>query len=124
MLPLLVLFIRISIAEIFLYSGLTKISNIEATIYLFKYEYKVPFISHELAAYLTLITELSMPIFLVFGLFTRLAAIPLLFMTAVIEFTYMQLPEHMYWALLLGVIVLYGPSKLSLDYLFAKLAKR
>lgn len=122
--PLLVFLIRIQIAQIFWYSGLTKISSMTATIYLFEYEYKVPFVSPEIAAYLSAATEISMPLFLVIGLFTRLAALPLLFMTAVIEFTYLQLPEHIYWAFLLGVIIVYGPGKFSLDHLLDRLLKK
>ena len=84
---LLVLFMRIWIAKIFWYSGLTKISSFDSTIYLFEYEYKVPLISPEIAAYLATTIELSMPSFLVLGLFSRLACLPLIAMTLVIQLT-------------------------------------
>jgi|JFJP01.1.fsa_nt_gi putative oxidoreductase len=114
---LLVLFMRIWMAKIFWYSGLTKISSFDSTFYLFEYEYKVPLISPEIAAYLATTIELSMPSFLVLGLFSRLACLPLIAMTLVIQLTYLELPEHLYWLFLLSTVLLYGPGKLSLDYL-------
>ncbi len=114
---LLVLFIRIWMASIFWYSGLTKIGDVHSTIYLFEYEYKVPLISPEIAAYLSTAIELAMPVFLVIGLFSRLASLPLILMTLVIQWTYLELDEHIYWLFLLGTVLLYGPGKLSLDYL-------
>ncbi|MFK7967562.1 MAG: DoxX family protein [Rickettsiaceae bacterium] len=122
---LLVLFIRIWMARVFWYSGLTKISSFDSTIYLFEYEYKVPVIPPEIAAYLATITELSMPVFLILGLFSRLACLPLIAMTLVIQFTYLELVEHLYWLFLLSTILLYGSGKLSIDYwLYSKIHKK
>lgn len=122
--PLLVLFIRFWMARIFWYSGLTKISIWQSTIFLFKYEYKVPIIPPEIAAMLATATELTTPILLVVGFMTRFAAIPMLCMTAVIQFTYLDLINHLYWAVLLGTIILYGPGRFSVDYLvYCKLRK-
>lgn len=114
---LIVLFMRVWMAQIFWYSGLTKIASWQSTVYLFKYEYAVPIIPAEIAAALATATEVSMPLFLVVGFMTRLAAIPMLCMTAVIQFTYLDLTEHLYWALLLGTIIFYGPGRYSLDRL-------
>ena len=109
---------RIWMANIFFKSGKTKFANMDNTIYLFEYEYAVPIIPVYIAAILATATEISMPILLTIGLATRLAAIPLLFMTAIIQFTYLDLTEHLYWALLLGTIILYGPGKYSIDRIF------
>ncbi|MCF8494137.1 MAG: DoxX family protein [Rickettsiaceae bacterium] len=114
---LLILFIRIWMARIFWYSGLTKISSWQTTLYLFQYEYKVPIIPIEIAASLAMVTELTMPFFLVIGFLTRFAAIPLICMVAVIQFTYLDLIEHLYWAILLATIVFYGPGRYSIDSL-------
>lgn len=114
--PLIVLLMRLWIARIFWYSGLTKIASWGSTLYLFKYEYNVPIIPTEIAAYLATAIELSMPWLLVFGFLTRFAAIPLLCMTAVIQLTYLELTEHLYWAFLLSVIIFYGPGKYSIDH--------
>ncbi len=118
--PLLFFFIRIWMAQIFWYSGLSKIQTWDTTILLFQNEYKVPFFSPEVAAYLSAGTELSCPILLVIGLVSRLAVIPLLIMTAVIQSTYQCSNEHLYWAMLLGLILCYGPGKLSLDFFFRR----
>jgi putative oxidoreductase len=80
----------------------------------------VPIIPAEFAAILATATELSAPILLVLGFLTRLAAIPMLCMTAVIQFTYLDLIDHLYWAILLATIILYGPGRYSLDYLICK----
>lgn len=113
--PLLLVAIRFKIAHIFWKSGRIKFAHWDATVSLFKFEYKVPYISPLLAAYLTTTFELICPILLVFGLMTRLATIPLLIMTAVIQFAYLQHSDHTYWAILLGVLLLKGAGPLSLD---------
>ncbi len=118
--PLLVLFMRLWMARIFFYSGLSKISDWQATIYLFQNMYKVPVINPEIAAYLAAAIELTCPIFLIFGLATRFATIPMLIMTVVIELTYLNLIDHFYWAILLFTILFYGPGTWSLDYLIKK----
>lgn len=114
--PTLLLFIRFWMARIFFYSGLTKIASWQSTIFLFKHEYKVPVIPVEMAAFLATSFELACPALLIIGLASRLAALPLLAMTIVIQFTYLDLIDHLYWAILLGIIILYGPGKFSLDY--------
>lgn len=114
---LLVLFIRVWMARIFWYSGVTKISDWPTTIYLFKYEYKVPIIPIEIAASLATAVELTMPFFLILGFMTRLAAIPLICMTTVIQFTYLDLIEHLYWVVLLSTIFCHGPGRYSIDCL-------
>ena len=118
--PIFMLFIRFWMAQIFWYSGLVKISDWQATIYLFQYEYKVPVIPPEIAAYLATAFELCCPILLIFGFAARFATLPMLSMTAVIQFTYLDLIDHRYWAMLLAIILLYGPGTLSLDHLIKK----
>lgn len=119
-LPILVLFMRFWMAKIFWYSGLTKISSWQSTVFLFKEEYKVPVIPPEIAAYFATSFELACPILLVLGLGARLATLPMLAMTAVIQFTYLDLIDHRYWAMLLALILFYGPGTLSLDHLILK----
>jgi len=55
---------------------------------------------------------------LVAGLFTRVAALVLLGMTAVIEiFVYpLAWPTHIQWAAMLLVLLCRGPSRLSVDH--------
>ena len=93
-LSVLQLMFRIAIAAVFWSSGLTKIASWDTTIALFRDEYMVPLLPPELAAVMSATFELSCSALIVVGLATRLATLPLLGMTFVIEvFVY---PE--YWS--------------------------
>ncbi len=116
--PVLLL-IRLWLAKIFFFSGLTKIEDFETTMLLFEHEYQVPLLPIWFAAGSATFLELVMPVLLVLGLGTRLAVLPLLIMVAVIEFTYQSHSEHVYWALLLAVLLTRGSGFLSLDALVA-----
>ena len=118
--PLLFLLIRLWMAQIFWHSGLSKIQSWSTTLLLFKNEYKVPYLSPEVAAYLAAATELSCPILLLLGLASRFAVIPMLIMVGVIQLTYVQSTENFYWAIFLGLILCYGAGPLSLDFFFRK----
>ena len=118
--PVMMLIIRLWIAHIFWNSGMVKISDWDSTIYLFQHEYAVPLLPPAIAAVFATIFELSCPVLLTIGLASRLATLPLLVMTAIINFTYQNLDEHYYWAILLGTILFYGPNRLSLDYLIRR----
>jgi putative oxidoreductase len=111
--------LRVGAAAVFWNSAQTKLANWDTTIELFADEYKVPLIPPEIAAHLALGVELSTPVLLVLGLFTRGAALVLLTMTAVIEiFVYpLAWPTHIQWAAMLLVLLCRGPGHLSLDQL-------
>ncbi len=118
--PIMILVLRLWIAHIFFAAGLVKIEDFSTTIALFRDEYKTPFLPPEVAAFLGTFFELTCPALLTFGLATRLATLPLLAMTAVIQLTYDQNVQHIYWAMLLGTILVGGAGKLSIDYLISK----
>jgi putative oxidoreductase len=85
---------------------------------LFRDEYMVPLLPPELAAVISAAFELSCSALIVVGLATRLATLPLLGMTFVIEvFVY---PEywtmHLMWASVLLFLLTKGPSVFSLDH--------
>lgn len=115
--PIAFVLLRLAIAGVFFRSGLTKIASWDNTILLFSEEYGVPFLDPEIAAYIATIFELSCPVLLAFGFATRLACLPLLGMTAVIEFTYEHDLSHQLWAAIFFVLLCTGPGKLSIDYL-------
>ena len=71
--------IRLYIAKVFFLSGLTKIRDWETTVTLFQEEYHVPLLPPELAAFMGTAGELVLPVFLVIGLATRIAAFGLTF---------------------------------------------
>jgi len=116
---------RISVGAIFWMSGQTKIDGFalsENAITLFNEDYKLPFIDPVVAATLAAIAEHVFPILLVLGLASRLSALALLGMTAVIQiFVYPGAwPTHGVWATALLFILARGPGALSLDALIAK----
>jgi putative oxidoreductase len=124
--PVLQLAIRLWIARVFFNSGLTKLQDWDATLFLFQEEYRVPLLSTSAAAVMGTTFELAMPVLLVIGLMTRLAALPLIGMSLVIQFvlgasnpTYDN-TEHFYWLFLLLVIAIRGPGALSLDHLLSR----
>lgn len=121
--------IRFYLASVFLWSGWLKITDWQTTLNLFQYEYKVPFISPVLAAYLGTGAELIFTGLIVLGLGARLPALGLLITNIIMIFSYPMLltPEgacmvkdHYIWGLLIAVIVFYGPGKISLDYLIRR----
>lgn len=124
---LLALGARLALAAIFFLSGRTKVEGLitvtEGTHALFRDEYKVPLFAPEVAAHLATWAEHLLPALLVLGLFTRLSALGLLAMTAVIQFfVYPDAwPTHLSWATLALYLVARGGGSLSLD---AKLAIR
>ncbi len=120
--PILLLVIRLWMANIFFKSGLTKIANIDSTISLFEYEYALPIISPAIAAYLSIAFELGCSILLALGLASRLVVLPLIGMTLVIQFLVFQNPEHFYWLFLFCTIFVFGGSNLSADCLLKKAA--
>jgi len=103
-------------AHIFWVSGTLKIEDFDNTISLFRDEYQVPLLPPLFAAVIATIFELACPLLLTLGLATRLATLPLLAMTATIQFTYDQNIQHAYWAMLLGVILCSGAGRISADY--------
>ncbi|MCD6075799.1 MAG: DoxX [Rhodospirillales bacterium] len=113
---------RLSAGLVFWNSGLTKIASWQTTIVLFRDEYAVPLLPPELAAQLATAVELTCPVLLLVGFATRLATLPLIGMTLVIQiFVY---PEswspHLMWVSMLLFILTRGPGALSLDHLLAR----
>ncbi len=114
---------RLWVGAIFWKSGLTKIASWDATLFLFESEYKVPLLPPNVAAYLSTFAELTFPVLLILGFGARIAAIGLLVMTAVIQFTYLHSPMHLIWALILLALIIQGPGRFSWDY-FIRLRTR
>jgi putative oxidoreductase len=115
---LLALPLRVGAAAVFWNSAMTKLANWDTTIELFTDEYKVALLPPEFAANLVLSIELTTPVLLVLGLFTRAAALVLLGMTTVIEvFIYpLAWPTHIQWAAMLLMLLCRGAGQLSLDH--------
>ena len=114
---------RIGVASVFWRSGQTKVSGFQLrdqTFFLFREEYNVPLLPPDLAAYLATIAEHALSVLLLMGLATRLSALGLILMTAVIQlFVYPDgWPDHILWFGLLLLIVARGPGAISIDHVF------
>lgn len=114
---------RIFPAAVFWRSGETKVEGWHVTdnaIALFKDEYALPLIDPALAAKIAAFS--FFPVLLVIGFASRLSALALLGMTAVIEiFVYPDSwPEHGVWATCFLIVIARGPGIFSLDHLLAR----
>ncbi len=128
--PVLLLVIRLYMANIFFKSGMLKFNNYldgrwENTIMMFEDFHPIPGIPAEYAAILGTGAELILPVLLAFGLFGRFGAAGLLFMTLVIQFIVpaeyeMSNPDHYYWMMLLAVPLLKGSGIISIDHALVK----
>jgi putative oxidoreductase len=87
---------------------------------LFEEEYKLPLLSPELGAHLAAYAEHLFPLLLALGLATRVSALGLLAMTAVIQWVYPAAwPTHLTWAVGLLYLAGRGGGTLSLDRVFS-----
>jgi putative oxidoreductase len=122
--------VRLWVSWQFLISGYLKISAWENTLFLFNNEYQVPLLPPVLAAVVGTFGELFFPVLLVFGITARLSAIGLFAVNAmaVVSYAHVLLSEgfeaafaqHVLWGFMLVVLAVYGPGKLSLDYLLLR----
>ena len=116
------LFLRIYVALVFFKSGLHKIGDWETTLVLFEYEYAVPLLNFELAAYLATFAELVFPVFLVLGFGTRFFALALTLVNIIAVVSYYStlakgagLVWHYLYATMLFANVVYGGGWFSID---------
>ncbi|PMH38674.1 hypothetical protein BCU68_07525 [Vibrio sp. 10N.286.49.B3] len=120
--PLFLLFLRLWVAWVFFNAGLTKIASWDSTLYLFEFEYQVPILPWQLAAYIGTAAELILPAFLVLGIFTRpMTAMLFVFnITAVVSYPLLWergYYDHQLWGLMMLIIILWGAGSLSVDKL-------
>lgn len=125
---LLALGLRLYVGWQFFHAGLLKLSAWDSTLYLFEYEYRTPVLSPQIAAVLGTGGELVFPVLLWLGLASRLAAMGLQFVNVMAVVAYAHVifnPEfgasaaadHYLWGLMILVIMVYGPGRLSVDQL-------
>lgn len=130
---------RFSIAAVFWKSGQTKVEGLaidlvegsvqlgwprlsDSAVDLFREEYRLPLLPPELGAALAALGEHVLPVLILLGLGTRLAALGLLVMTAVIQLLVYPgaYPTHGVWAAVLLYLMARGPGRVSLDHLIAR----
>jgi putative oxidoreductase len=112
---------RLAVGATFFRSGMNKYQSFDTAITLFRNEYCLPLLPPEIAAYMGTTVELTAPVLLVLGVFARLGAASLLFMTLTIQFLVYPAnwPEHLMWASILAYVLSRGPGALSIDRLVA-----
>jgi putative oxidoreductase len=89
---------------------------------LFQYEYNLPLLPPIWAAYLGTWAEFFFALMLLLGIATRLGALGLIAVTAVIQFMVYPgaWPTHLMWFALLLFLLRDGGGKLSIDYLLQR----
>ncbi len=134
--PVGLLGLRLLLAQVFFYSGLTKwdglsISNSAYSQFeVFYGQTGLSFFWIDNLARLTAVAEIVLPVLVVLGLLGRVGALGLLIMTLVIQFTVCNemydvclttaeawWNTHAWWAAIAFYLVLRGPGPLSLDRL-------
>jgi putative oxidoreductase len=126
---LLLLGVRFWVGWEFFKSGWLKITSWDSTLFLFQQEYHVPLLPSWLAAVVGTFGELAFPVLLFAGLAARLGALGLsaVNIMAVVSYAHVLLTEgfeaalgqHYLWGFALVVLLVFGPGRLSLDYLIA-----
>jgi putative oxidoreductase len=129
------LVLRVALAVPFWRSGILKWSGFlqlnDTAVLLFSDEFKLhlpggpySFPAPELMAFMSGSVEILAPIFLVLGLATRFAALALLAMTCIVELTVPGgWPVHITWAAMALGIMAWGPGRLSVDQVLARLTR-
>jgi putative oxidoreductase len=113
---------RIATFSVFFRSGLVKIADWNATLQLFREEYKVPVLPPEFAAHMAAAMELGLSSLVLLGLFSRLGVLGLLGMVTVIQLFVepMGWPDHIQWLAFMVFILWRGPGAFSLDHLLVR----
>lgn len=127
------LVLRVALALPFWRSGVLKWDGFlqlnDTAIFLFSSEFELHlpggpygFPAPEIVAFLAGSAEVALPVLLVFGLASRVAALGLLVMTIVVQLTVPDgWPLHITWAAMALGVMAWGPGRLSLDHLIGKL---
>jgi NADH dehydrogenase/putative oxidoreductase len=118
--PVVDLLIRLWLAEAFFVSGVLKAANWQNALFLAAHEYPVSWLDPVTAAWVGVSIELVGAVLLAAGLATRAAAMAMLALTLVIQFDYLALDTHLFWAALFAWYVVRGAGTLSLDRALAR----
>ena len=132
---LLALGLRLYVGWQFFHAGMLKLGAWDSTLYLFENEYRTPVLSPHLAAVLGTAGELAFPVLLWVGLASRMAALGLQFVNVMAVVAYAHVifnPEfgtsaaadHYLWGLMILVIMVFGPGRLSIDELLLRARSR
>ncbi len=113
---------RAAVAHVFWNSAQSKLASWPVTKQLFAMEYHVPLLPPDIAATLATATELCGAVLVFLGLLTRIGALALLGVVAVIQLFVFpgNWAEHLLWSSLLLLLLARGPGALSLDHVASR----
>jgi putative oxidoreductase len=109
------------------WDGFLQLSDVATLLFSTEFKLHLPggpysFPAPEVMAFAAGVAEILLPILLMLGLVTRLAALGLLVMTLVVELTVPDgWPVHVTWAAMALGIMTWGPGRISVDYWVAKI---
>lgn len=124
--------LRLALAVPFWRSGVNKWDGFlqlnDVAVLLFSSEFKLhlpggpyAYPAPEVMAFAAGSAEIALPILLVLGLASRLAALGLLVMTVVVQLTVPDgWPVHLTWAAMALGVMAWGPGRVSVDHLFGQ----
>ena len=116
--------LRLWMAALFFPFSTTGITGYQQTVGMIAGEVAMTVGGEETATGLVLLVNFVVPFFLAVGLFTRLAVIPLIVETVVLQTTSFGLAEHVLWMLVLIDMLIHGAGPVSLDDYAAKISER
>src|SRR5262245_34143994 len=118
-LSLVQLVTRVAVAHVFWASAQSKLASWPVTIQLFAMEYRLPLLPPQIAATLGTAAELTGSILILLGLFTRIGALILIAVVAMIQiFVYPEnWPDHLLWTSGLLLLLARGAGMISLDHI-------
>lgn len=109
------LFLRVSIAQTFIRSGMVKLGNWDTAVLLAREEYPVSWLAPEAAAAIGLSIEIVGPVLIVIGLFTRPAALAMGLLLVTAQIVHIPTTTNLFLISLLGWYALHGPGAISID---------
>lgn len=136
--PAALLLFRLWVAIVFWRAGVVKIEDSYATSYLFNYEYRVPLLAPNIAAFLGTWIELITPWLLGLGVLARPTAAFLFVYNIIAVTSYPGLwphgfwhglvgsafADHKIWAMMLLIVIARGPGVLSVDGILSRAMAR
>ena len=109
------------------WDGFLKLSDVAVTLFTDEFMIHLPggpyhYPAPTVMTFLSGCGEITFPVLLVLGLFTRFAALGLLGMTVIVELTVPDgWPVHITWAAMALGIMAWGPGRVSLDHLVRRM---
>jgi NADH dehydrogenase FAD-containing subunit/uncharacterized membrane protein YphA (DoxX/SURF4 family) len=120
--PALDVAMRLWLAKAYFVMGAASLMDWPATVDLVTRAYPTSWLSPALAAYLAVTIDVGGALLLVLGLLTRPAALAMLLLALVAQFSYRPADAQLLWAAFAGWYVVFGAGPLSLDHALRGLA--